>query len=108
MVFTTGTEGASSSVPLLKYRRGDLSAVEQGSCYLPINIAGYLANAEDFWSAVTQQVSSALKVSPVTLNQGQTLFRVTLNLIQSKSMNLFNMHWLYTSIRNNILMNPHI
>lgn len=32
----------------------DLSAVEQGSCYLSIDIAGYLASAEDLWSAVTK------------------------------------------------------
>lgn len=56
-----------------------------------MDIAGYLASAEDLWSAVTLQVSSPLKVSPI-LDQGQILFRVTLNLIQSKSMNLFNMH----------------
>lgn len=90
VVFTTGTEGASSSVSLLKYRR-DLSAVEQGSCNLSTDIAGYLASAEDLWSVVTQQVSSALKVSLVTLDQGRMLFRVTLNLIQSNNP-VFNKH----------------
>lgn len=91
MVFTTGTEGASPSFTLSKYKREDLSAVEQGSCYLSIDIAGYLASAEDLWSAATKQVSSALKVSLVKLDQGHILFRVTLNLFQRKSMNLFNM-----------------
>jgi len=53
---------ASPSLAELKCRSGDLSASEQGSCYMSTDIAGFLAKAEDFWSAVTKQVSSALKI----------------------------------------------
>lgn len=58
---------------------------------MSIDIVGFLARAEDLWSAATKQVSSAPEISLIKLDQGQSLFRVTLDLIQNKSMNLFNM-----------------
>lgn len=49
---------ASPSLKLLKCRSQDLSVLEQGSCYVSIDIVGFLARAKDLWPAVTKQVSS--------------------------------------------------
>lgn len=72
---------ASPSFTLLNCRSRDLSALKQRSCYRSIDIVGILARAEVPWSLVMKQVSSVPKISLIKLDQGQSLLRVTLDVI---------------------------